>query len=103
MCFTKDGGWLELDPCNMSSLSGSYKRAKKKDQATINAINQSAQDKINQNKLASLDQTTENTTTTTDTNNNTKKLITRKLPLNTSSTGATIGSSTSVGLNLGGY
>lgn len=102
MCFMKDGGWLELDPFNMSSLSGSYKRAKKKDQATINAINQSAQDKINQNKLASSDQTTENTATTTDTNT-TKKLITRKLPLNTSSTGATIGSSTSVGLNLGGY
>lgn len=99
----KNGGWISwLHPGTMGVNYLTYNKAKKNDQAAINSINQTAQDKINQNKLASSDQTTENNTTTTDTNT-TKKLITRKLPLNTSSTGATIGSSTSVGLNLGGY
>lgn len=103
MCGTKNGGWLNwlvLDP-TMGWLSNKrYKDAKKKDQKVIDEANQAVQNQIEQNKLANSTQTTENIATTTS---DTKNLITQKLPLNTSFTGAALGSSTSVGLNLGGY
>lgn len=103
MCNTKNGGWLNwliLDP-SMGFISNyTYKKAKKKDQAAINAANQAAADQVEANKVANSVQSTEETTTATDA---IKKLTTQKVPLNTSNTGATVGSQTSVGLNLGGY
>lgn len=104
MCDSK-GKWLSFMHGGLLGFmlnNQSYKKAQRQDQATINAANQAAQNQVEQNKLANSVQSTEDTTTkTTDTN--TKKLITQKVPLNTSSTGATVGSQTSVGLNLGGY
>lgn len=102
MCDSK-GRWLSF---MFGGLAGtllnnqSYKKAKAKDTAAINAANQAAANQVEQNKLANSVQTTEETTTATDA---IKKLTTQKVPLNTSNTGATVGSQTSVGLNLGGY
>ena len=102
MCDSK-GRWLSF---MFGGLAGtllnnqSYKKAKAKDTASINAANQAAANQVEQNKLANSVQTTEETTTATDA---IKKLTTQKVPLNTSNTGATVGSQTSVGLNLGGY
>lgn len=103
MCGTKNGGWLNwliLDP-SMGWISHKrYKDAQKKDQATINAANQAAANQVEQNKLANSVQTTENTPTT---ENAATKITTQRVPLNTYLTGASTGSQTSVGLNLGGY
>ena len=102
MCDSK-GRWLSF---MFGGLAGtllnnqSYKKAKAKDAAAINAANQAAANQVEQNKLANSVQTTEETTTATDA---IKKLTTQKVPLNTTNTGATVGSQTSVGLNLGGY
>ena len=102
MCDSK-GRWLSF---MFGGLAGtllnnqSYKKAKAKDAAAINAANQAAANQVEQNKLANSVQTTEETTTATDA---IKKLTTQKVPLTTSNTGATVGSQTSVGLNLGGY
>lgn len=103
MCDSK-GRWLSF---MFGGLAGTllnnqnYKKAKAKDTAAINAANQAAANQVEQNKLANSVQTTEETTdTATDA---IKKLTTQKVPLNTSNTGATVGSQTSVGLNLGGY
>lgn len=93
--------WIALFSGNLEGFlnAQSYEKARKKDQAAINAANQAAQNQVEQNKLANSTQSTENTTKT----DTTKKIATQKIPLNTASTGATIGSGTSVGLNLGGY
>ena len=102
MCDSK-GRWLSF---MFGGLAGtllnnqSYKKAKAKDTAAINAANQAAANQVEQNKLANSIQTTEEATTATDA---IKKLTPQKVPLNTSNTGATVGSQTSVGLNLGGY
>ena len=102
MCDSK-GRWLSF---MFGGLAGTlinnqnYKKAKAKDTAAINAANQAAANQVEQNKLANSIQTTEEATTATDA---IKKLTPQKVPLNTSNTGATVGSQTSVGLNLGGY
>ena len=77
------------------------KKDKKKTSAQINTINQTAQNQITKNKIANSVQSTEPATQATQ--EAVKKLTTQKVPLNTSNTGATIGSQSSVGLNLGGY
>ena len=78
----------------------SSKKAKKQANATINAANQAAANQVEQNKLANSVQTTEKET---ETQTAIKKLATQKVPLNTTNTGATVGTPSSVGLNLGGY
>lgn len=103
MCDSK-GRWLSF---MFGGLAGtllnnqSYKKAKAKDTAAINAANQAAANQVEQNKLANSVQTTEETTTATQ--DAVKKLATQKVPLNTTNTGASMGSSSAVGLNLGGY
>ena len=98
--------------CNAKGLLGwfyppsllgwnSDKKAKRQANATINAANQAAANQVEKNKLANSVQTTEKTNTATQ--DAVKKLATQKVPLNTTNTGATIGSPSSVGLNLGGY
>lgn len=102
MCDSK-GRWMGLLTHGILGYAISdlgYKKAKKKDAATINAANQAAANQVEQNKLANSVQTTENTPTT---ENAAKKITTQRVPLNTSLTGASTGSQTSVGLNLGGY
>ncbi len=104
MCNTKNGGWLNwliLDPSIGFISNYTYKKAKKKDQAAINAANQAAADQVEANKVANSVQSTEPAAQSTQ--DAVKKLATQKVPLNTSNTGATIGSQSSVGLNLGGY
>ena len=104
MCIsTKNGGWLNwlfLDPVLGHVSSYTYKKAKKEDQQAINSANQAAADQIEQNKLANSEQSTEDTSATETT---TKEITTQRVPLNTSLTGASVGTQTSVGLNLGGY
>lgn len=101
MCDSK-GKWLSF---MFGGLGGyllnnqSYKKANKEDSATVNAAKQAAANQVEINKKANSVETTE-TNTAADI---TKKLATQKVPLNTSTTGATVGSPTSVGLNLGGY
>ena len=63
--------------------------------------NQAAANQVEKNKLANSVQTTEKTNTATQ--DAVKKLATQKVPLNTTNTGASMGSSSAVGLNLGGY
>ena len=102
MCDSK-GKWLNLfhpDPFYWFLNNRSYNKAKKETDAQINAANQAAANQVEQNRLANSVQTTENTPTT---ENATKKITTQRVPLNTSLTGASTGSQTSVGLNLGGY
>lgn len=84
--------WLDIN---------NNKKAKNQTNAAINAANQAAADQVEKNKLANSVQTTEPATQSTQ--DAVKKLATQKVPLNTSNTGATIGSQSSVGLNLGGY
>lgn len=99
--------------CNAKGLLGwfyppsllGWNSDKKANTQTLNAAKQDAQQIIHsqkeKNKLANSVQTTE---VATQANQNTvKKLATQKVPLNTQNTGATIGSQSSVGLNLGGY
>jgi hypothetical protein len=104
MCIsTKNGGWLNwliLDPTMGFISNRRYKEAKEKDQQAINSANQAADEQIKLNKTANSTQTTEDSTVATDT---TKKIATQRVPLNTSLTGISTGSPTSVGLNLGGY
>ena len=76
-------------------------KEKAKANAQINAANQAANKQIEANKIANSVQTTD-TTKETPTDLATK-LKQQKLPLNTTNTGATVGTPTSVGLNLGGY
>lgn len=102
MCDTKNGGWLNwvfLDPTIGFLSSQTYKKAKKQDTAAINAANQAAKDQVENNKIANSVQTTEQQTQ----QETIKKLNTKKVPLNTGNTGATVGGSSAVGLNLGGY
>ena len=102
MCDSK-GKWLSFLHGGLFGYmlnNQSYKKAKKQDTAAINAANQAAANQVEQNKLANSVQTTENTPTT---ENAAKKITTQRVPLNTSLTGASTGSQTSVGLNLGGY
>lgn len=80
----------------------SDKKDNKKANAQINAANQAAQAQVENNKIANSVQSTEKQPQQQQ-NNIAQKLQTKKLPLNTSNTGATVGSQTSVGLNLGGY
>ena len=98
--------------CNAKGLLGwfyhpsllgwnSDKKAKRQANATINAANQAAANQVEKNKLANSVQTTEKTNTATQ--DAVKKLATQKVPLNTTNTGASMGSSSAVGLNLGGY
>ena len=98
--------------CNAKGLLGwfyppsllgwnSDKKAKRQANATINAANQAAANQVEKNKLANSVQTTEKTNTATQVA--VKKLETQKVPLNTTNTGASMGSSSAVGLNLGGY
>ena len=98
--------------CNAKGLLGFFyppsllgwnsdKKAKRQANAQINAANQAAADQVEKNKVANSVQTTEPATQSTQ--DAVKKLATQKVPLNTQNTGATIGSQTSVGLNLGGY
>ena len=98
--------------CNAKGLLGwfyppsllgwnSDKKAKRQANATINAANQAAANQVEKNKLANSVQTTEKTNTATQ--DAVKKLVTQKVPLNTTNTGASMGSSSAVGLNLGGY
>lgn len=104
MCDSK-GKWLSFFTGGLASSlwlnPKSYKNAVKKDQAAIQAANEAAQRQVELNKQANAVQTTDESQATTA--SETKKLTTQKVPLNTASTGATIGSATSVGLNLGGY
>jgi hypothetical protein len=103
MCDSK-GRWLSF---MFGGLAGtmlnnqSYKKAKAKDTAAINAANQAAANQVEQNKIANSVQATD-TTKETPTDLATK-LKQQKVPLNTTNTGATIGTPSSVGLNLGGY
>lgn len=75
----------------------------KKDKAQmnnrINALEQAAQDHVEQNKIANSVQSTEELKNPTLA----EQLKQQKVPLNTGSTGASTASPTSVGLNLGGY
>lgn len=98
--------------CNAKGLLGFFyppsllgwnsdKKAKRQANATINAANQAAANQVEKNKLANSVQTTEKTNTATQ--DAVKKLATQKVPLNTTNTGASMGSSSAVGLNLGGY
>lgn len=103
MCDSK-GKWLSFMFGGLGGYllnNNSYKKARKEDAATINAANQAAADQVEKNKVANSVQTTEPATQSTQ--DAVKKLATQKVPLNTQNTGATIGSQTSVGLNLGGY
>ena len=76
-----------------------YKKAVKQTNSAIDSINQDAMDRVAHNELANTTQSTDELTNSTLAN----KLITQKVPLNTTTTGATVGSPASVGLNLGGY
>lgn len=98
--------------CNAKGLLGFFyppsllgwnsdKKAKRQANVTINAANQAAANQVEKNKLANSVQTTEKTNTATQ--DAVKKLATQKVPLNTTNTGASMGSSSAVGLNLGGY
>lgn len=78
------------------------KKAQKQTNAQINAANQAAQKQIDLNKRANSAETTETVDTTADELKR-KLNASQKVPLNTQNTGATIGSQSSVGLNLGGY
>lgn len=95
MCNLKD--WLSISWFGFSDKN--YKKAKAKDNATINAANQAAQDQVKQNKLANSVQSTEELKNPLLN----EELKQQKVPLNTGSTGASTTSPTSVGLNLGGY
>lgn len=75
------------------------KKAKKKNNAAIQGINQEAQQQVEANKIANQVQTTDELKPPTLA----QKLKEQKVPLNTSNTGATVGTPTAVGLNLGGY
>ena len=75
------------------------KKAKKENNAAIQGINQAAQQQVEANKIANQTQSTEELQNPTLA----QKLKEQKVPLNTSNTGATVGTPTSVGLNLGGY
>lgn len=97
MCDSK-GKWLSFLHGGLFGYmlnNQSYKKAKKQDAAAINAANQAAANQIEANKVANATQSTENTVSNTT---DTKKLASQKVPLNTSSTGATLGSQTSVSL-----
>lgn len=103
MCDSK-GKWLSFMFGGLGGYllnNNSYKKARKEDTATINAANQAAANQVEKNKLANSVQTTEKTNTATQ--DAVKKLATQKVPLNTTNTGASMGSSSAVGLNLGGY
>ena len=102
MCDSK-GRWLGglfhgLGGFGIADLG--YKSAKRKDAATIAAINQEKQQKLEANKIANSTQSTEEITNNQNLN---KKKLTQKVPLNTFNTGVTIGNQSSIGLNLGGY
>lgn len=76
-------------------------KAERNAQARIDAIQKEAQEKIDYNKnVIQQPQSTEELKNQALTQ---KQLTTQKVPLNTGLTGATVGSPTSVGLNLGGY
>lgn len=74
-------------------------KEKAKASAQVNAANQAAQRQVEANKIANQTQSTEELQNPTLA----QKLKEQKVPLNTSNTGATVGTPTSVGLNLGGY
>ena len=74
-------------------------KEKAKASAQVNAANQAAQQQVEANKIANQTQSTEELQNPTLA----QKLKEQKVPLNTSNTGATVGTPTSVGLNLGGY
>ena len=67
----------------------------------LNTINQAAAAQVELNKQANSVQSTDKTITATQ--EAVKKLATQKVPLHTTNTGASMGSSSAVGLNLGGY
>lgn len=74
-------------------------KAERNAQARIDAIQKEAQEKIDYNKnIIQQAQSTQEAQ-----QNPQHPLTTQKVPLNTGSTGATVGSPTSIGLNLGGY
>lgn len=102
MCNTKSLlGWFY--PPSLLGINGD-KKAKNKANAKLAAANQSTQDAkqhIEANKIANSVQSTD-TTKETSTDLATK-LKQQKVPLNTTNTGATVGTPSSVGLNLGGY
>jgi alpha-D-ribose 1-methylphosphonate 5-triphosphate synthase subunit PhnG len=75
-------------------------KAERNAQARIDAIQKEAQEKIDYNK--NIIQQAQSTQEAQQTQQQ-KQLTTQKVPLNTGSTGATVGSPTSIGLNLGGY
>jgi hypothetical protein len=67
----------------------------------IDSINQNAQERVEENKLASSVQSTDPTMNDKPTLQD--KLATQKVPLNTTNTGLAVGNGLSTGLNLGGY
>ena len=75
------------------------KKDKKRVNTTLQNINQEHEQRIEANKIANQVQTTDELKPPTLA----QKLKEQKVPLNTSNTGATVGTPTSVGLNLGGY
>jgi hypothetical protein len=75
------------------------KKDKNRMNARISALEQEANKQVEANKIANQVQTTDELKPPTLAD----KLKEQKVPLNTSNTGATVGTPTSVGLNLGGY
>lgn len=75
------------------------RKAEAATQARIDAVKQEYEQRIEANKIANQTQSTEELQNPTLA----QKLKEQKVPLNTSNTGATVGTPTTVGLNLGGY
>ena len=103
MCDSK-GRWLSY--LNWGLVGGlinetTRRRADKKHTAELNSINAN----IEKLKKTPEEQAQLNTPQSTQEAQQKpqQQLTTQKVPLNTGSTGATIGSPTTVGLNLGGY
>ena len=100
MCNTKNGGWLNwvfTDPLLTAVSSRNYKKAKKQDEATINAAQQAAQNQVENNKIANSVQTT------TPVKKAEQVPDVLKTPSNTTNTGLMVKSPLNTGLNLGGY
>lgn len=102
MCDAKSLMAFYFPPSLLGWDSGRKDKSEAK-QLTKEAQKQTAEAKalVPNNKIANSVQSTEKQPQ--QQNNIAQKLQTKKLPLNTSNTGATVGSQTSVGLNLGGY
>lgn len=78
------------------------RRADKKHTAELNSINANIE-KLKKTPEEQAQLNTPQSTQEAQQTQQQQQLTTQKVPLNTGSTGATVGSPTSIGLNLGGY